>query len=151
MKLNIAQTTLGIIFCSLLIGLAQAAQANECTLSKVAGQYGYTSSGTIVNPPAGVFTAVGSVTLTDTGTLSGEQTTSIAGNVVAETISGVFAVNPDCTGTATVYVYRGTTLARTSGLNLVWDDDQKEARGIVLTAGTAITINIRKMFHREKD
>ena len=79
--------------------------------------------------------------------MSGEQTTSIAGNFFPETLSGVFTVNPDCTGTATVYVYHGTTLARTTGLNLVWDDNQKEIRVIFLSAGTAITVNARKMFH----
>jgi hypothetical protein len=50
-----------------------------------------------------------------------------------------------------VNVYHGTTLARTTNLNVVWDDNQKEARAILLTAGTAITINVKKMFGEEEE
>jgi len=137
--------TWGIILCSALLGLAQAAQAHECTVSDAAGRYGYTSSGSIVTPPVGPFTAVGHVTFTESGTLTGAQTTSIAGNLVDETIEGTFTVNPDCTGSGTVYVFHGTTLARTSRVNFVWDIHQHEARAIFLTAGTNITIEGRKM------
>jgi hypothetical protein len=45
----------------------------------------------------------------------------------------------------------GATLARTTNLNLVWDENEKEARAIFLTAGTAITINAKKMFRVEED
>src|SRR4029077_19237999 len=101
--------------------------------------------GSIVTPPVGPFTAVGHVTFTESGTLTGAQTTSIAGNLVDETIEGTFTVNPDCTGSGTVYVFHGTTLARTSRVNFVWDIHQHEARAIFLTAGTNITIEGRKM------
>jgi hypothetical protein len=137
--------TLGIILSSGLCGVSQAVQAHECTLSDAAGRYGYTSSGTIVNPAVGPFTAVGHVTLTESGTFSGAQTTSIAGNLVEETVQGTFAVNPDCTGSATVYVYHGATLARTSLINVVWDSHQSELRAIFLTPGTNISIEGRKM------
>jgi hypothetical protein len=126
-------------------GIAQAVQAHECTASDVAGKYGYTSSGTIVTPAVGPFTAVGHVTLTESGTFSGAQTTSIAGNLVAETLQGTYTVNPDCTGTATVYVYHGSTPARTSIINVVWDLQQSEMRAIFLTPGTNISLNGRKM------
>ncbi len=147
MKRKMARTTLGIIFFATLVALAPAVQAHGCSMSDVAGNYGYTSSGTIVTPPVGVFATVGHVTFSPTGTLSGAQTTSIAGNFFDETVSGTYTVNSDCTGTATVNIYHGTTLARTTSLNLVWDDNQKEARVIFLTAGTVVTINARKMFH----
>jgi len=137
--------TLGIILSSTLCAFSQAVLAHECTASGVAGRYGYTSTGSIVSPPVGPFTAVGHVMFTETGTLSGAQTTSIGGNLVEETIQGTFAVNPDCTGSATVHVYHGATLARTSIINLVWDDHEKEARAIFLTAGTDISIQARKM------
>jgi hypothetical protein len=150
MKSSIAQRTLGIIFCSMLLGLAPAAQARECTASSVAGIYGYTSSGTIVTPAVGPFVAVGRVTFTSTGILSGTQTTSIAGNVfVDEFVQGTFTVKPDCTGTLDVYIYHGSTLVRTSQVDMVWDDHQKEARGIFLKAGTAITIIGRKISGNE--
>jgi hypothetical protein len=137
--------TLGIILCSALLGFVQVVQARECTVSDAAGRYGYTSSGSIVTPPVGPFTAVGHVTFTESGTFSGAQTTSIAGNLVDEILQGTFTVNPDCTGSATVYVFHGTTLARTSRINLVWDIHQNEARAIFLTPGTNITIAARKM------
>ncbi len=137
--------TLSIILCSALLGFAQAAQAHECTVSDAAGRYGYTSSGSIVTPPGGPFTAVGHVTFTESGTFSGAQTTSIAGNLVDEIIQGTFTVNPDCTGSATVYVLHGTTLVRTSRINVVWDIHQNEARAIFLTPGTNISILARKM------
>ena len=136
--------TLGIILSSALC-VGQAVSAHECTASDVAGQYGHTSTGSVVNPPVGPFTAVGHVTFTETGTLSGAQTTSIGGVLVQETFRGTFTVNTDCTGSATVYVYHGATLARTSIINLVWDDHEKEARAIFLTAETNISIQARKM------
>jgi hypothetical protein len=134
-----------LIAAAAALGSIQVAHAHECTVSNVAGAYGYTSSGLIVNPAVGPFTAVGHTTLTESGTFSGAQTTSIAGNVVEETIQGTFTVNPDCTGSATVQVYHGSTLARTSMINLVWDNHQHEFRAIFLTSGTNISIDGRKM------
>jgi len=145
MKKTLVPLTLAVVLGAALLGAAQVTQAHQCTLSDTAGSYGHTSSGTIVSPPVGPFTAVGHVTLTESGTLSGSQTTSVAGNLVAETFQGTFTVNPDCTGSAIVYVYHGSTLARTSQLGLVWDAHQTELRAIFLTAGTAITIAARKM------
>lgn len=150
MKLNRARTFFGIILLAAVVSLVPAARAHGCTMSEVAGEYGYTSSGTIVTPPVGAFTTVGHVRFTAAGTFGGAQTTSIAGNFFDETVSGTYTVNSDCTGTAVVNVYHGTTLARTTNLNLVWDDNQKEVRAIFLTAGTAITIDAKKMFHEEE-
>ena len=153
MKRYIAHTALGIILCSMLLGIAQAAQsrAHACTISDVAGSYGYTSGGTIVSPPVGPFTAVGSVTLTNSGTFTGAQTTSIAGNFFDETLTGTYTVDSDCTGSATVFVYHGTTLARTTVLHLVWDHNENEMRAIFLAPGTAITLAARKMSYDGED
>jgi hypothetical protein len=145
MKTFFSSITLGIIVGSALLSLTQAVQAHECTVSDAAGRYGYTNSGTIVTPPVGPFTAVGHATLSESGTFSGAQTTSIAGNLFEETIQGTFTVNPDCTGSATVYVYHGTTLARTSLIKLVWDIHQNEFRGILLAPGTNVSLEGRKM------
>jgi len=153
MKRHIAHTALGIILCSVLLGIAQTAQADAhaCTMSDVAGKYGYTSGGTIVSPPVGPFTAVGRVTLTSSGTFRGAQTTSIAGNFFDETLTGTYTVDFDCTGSATVFVYHGTTLARTTVLHLVWDHDENEMRAIFLAPGTAITLAARKMSYDGED
>ena len=63
--------TLGIILSSALCAVGQAVQAHECTVSDAAGRYGYTSSGTTVNPAVGPFTAVGYSILTEAGTTRG--------------------------------------------------------------------------------
>jgi len=146
MKLTMIRVTLGIILFVALTGMASTANAHSCSLASVAGEYGYTSNGTIVSPPVGPFATVGHVTFTASGTFSGAQTTSIAGNFFDETVSGTYTVNHDCTGSAVVNVYHGTTLARTTNLNLVWDDNQKEIRAIFLTPGTAITIEAKRIF-----
>lgn len=134
-----------LITLTTVIASTQLAQAHECTVSNAAGRYGYTSTGTIVTPAVGPFTSVGHVTLTETGTFTGTQTTSVAGNLVEETVQGTFTVSPDCAGAATVHVFHGTTLARTSLLHMVWDSHQNEFRAIFLTAGTSISIQARKM------
>jgi hypothetical protein len=134
-----------VIIATTVIGSLHVAQAHECTMSDAAGRYGYTNAGTIVAPPVGPFTAVGLVKLNETGTFTGAQTTSIAGNHFDETIQGTFTVNPDCTGSATVYVYHGTTLARTSLINIVWDIHQNEFRAILMTPGSNVSLEARKM------
>src|SRR5262245_55472403 len=101
MKPKSTLPTLALLSCSALVALAQPAQAKpQCTMSNVAGDYGYTSTGSVVSPPVGPFAAVGRVTITGAGTFTGEQTTNVGGNVADETITGTYAVDPDCTGTA---------------------------------------------------
>ena len=147
MKSTIVHLLPGSLVASVLLVLAPLTQAyaHECTVSDAAGRYGYTNSGTIVTPPVGPFTAVGHVTLSENGTFSGAQSTSIAGNHFEETIQGTYLVNPDCTGSAIVYVYHGTTLARTSLLDMVWDSHQTEFRAILLTPGTNVSLEAKKM------
>ena len=151
MKITFATSTLGLIACSSLLAFSQVAQAHQCRLAGTAGDYGYTSNGTIVDPAVGPFTAVGHVTLTDAGTFSGAQTTSIAGSIVVETVDGTYGVNPDCTGDATVNVYEDGQLVRTTNLHLVWDLAGTEFRALFLTSGTNISIDARKMFRSHDD
>ena len=140
-----------LMLCYTVAALAQTAQAHECSLQRVAGQYGYTSGGTIVTPAVGPFAAVGTVTLTSTGTFTGAQTTSVAGNIYAETVNGTYEVNRDCTGAATVYVYRGTTLVRTSVITLVFDNNTREFRSLFTTPGTAVNILGHRTFVEDED
>jgi hypothetical protein len=151
MKWNLGSTALGIVLFAALVSAAPAAQAQGCAMSDVVGKWGYTSSGTIVTPPVGAFAAVGHLTFSAMGTFSGAQTTSIAGNFFDETITGTYTVNPDCTGTIIANVYHGTTLVRTTSLKTVFVDNQREARSIFVTSGTAITINARKILSRAED
>lgn len=134
------------VLCAAFAGLASVAAAHDCSYDGVAGHYGFTSSGSIVSPAIGPFVAVGQVTFTRSGTVSGSQVTSIGGTLFTETIEATYTVNPDCTGAATVSIYHGSTLARTTDLHIVWDQHQTEARGLFLKPGTAISIVARKMF-----
>jgi hypothetical protein len=149
-KMSLARAAIGALLLATLVSIAPTARAHGCSMFDVAGAYAYTSSGTIVTPAVGAFATVGHVTFSASGSISGAQTTSIAGNFFDETVSGTYSVNPDCTGTATVNIYHGTTLARSTNLNLVWDDNETDVRAIFLTAGTAITIDAKKMFHEEE-
>jgi hypothetical protein len=151
MKPKFTLSTLGLLSCSAMLALAQPAQAkSQCTMSNVAGDYGYTSVGSVVSPPVGPFAAVGRVTITSAGTFTGEQTTSVGGNVVDETITGTYAVDPDCTGTAVAYIYRGGSLVRTTSFDIVWDSNRKEFRAIFRSPGTGITINGQRMFEDDE-
>ena len=149
MKRTIHFLLFGAIFLAALVALAPAAQAGSCSLQGVAGRYGYTITGTI--PTLGAVAGVGHVTLDSAGNLSGAQTSSFNGAIVPETLSGTYTVNADCTGTATVNVYHGGVLARTSNINLVWDNNEREFHAIFLTPGTVLTVNGRRMFSEDED
>jgi hypothetical protein len=147
MKRSIFSAICGAIFLAALAGIAPAAQARSCSLQGVAGRYGYTTTGTI--PTLGAVAGVGHVTLDASGNLTGAQTVSFNGAIVPETLSGTYTVNADCTGTATINVYHGGVLARTTNINLVYVHEQREFRAIFLTPGTALTVNGRKTFSDE--
>jgi hypothetical protein len=125
------------------------ARPQSCSLRGVAGSYGYTTNGTI--PTLGGVAAVGRISLEEDGNMTGTQTSSFNGAIVQETLSGTYTVNAHCTGTATVNVYHSGVLARTTSLDVVWDNHQRELRAIFLTAGTVLTINGRKIFNEEDD
>jgi seryl-tRNA(Sec) selenium transferase len=149
MKLNLARTTLGLILFASLVAVAPTSQARSCSLHRVSGRYGYTTNGTI--PTLGAVAAVGQVTLDASGNLTGAQTASFNGAIVPETLSGTYTVNADCTGTATVNVYHSGVLARTTNLNVIYDDNERELRAIFLTAGTVLTIQGKRQFSDEED
>jgi len=70
------------------------------------------------------------------GNVLGSQTASINGHVVPETIKGTITVHPDCTATATVNVFEGTTLVRTTVLRAVFVANQTEFRVIFASVTT---------------
>ena len=149
MKRTFHSMLFGAIFLAAFAGIAPVAQAGQCSLQGVSGKYGYTTTGTI--PTLGAVAAVGHITLDATGNLTGAQTVSFNGAIVPETLSGTYTINADCTGTATVNVYHGGVLARTTNLNVVYDNNQRELHAIFLSAGTVLTVNGRKMFLEEED
>jgi hypothetical protein len=83
-----------LVAIAILTGAAPAVRAHSCSMKNVSAIYAYTSSGTIVTPPDGPFVAVGKITFGPSGTITGEPTTSVAGNFFDETVTGtVIAVN----------------------------------------------------------
>jgi hypothetical protein len=147
MKRALYSMLFGVIFLAALGWNAPVAQAGSCSLARVAGRYGYTTSGSI--PTLGPFAAVGHVTFDSSGHFDGAQTTSFAGTIFDETVSGTFTVNSDCTGTAVVNVYHSGVLFRTTNLDIVWVSNRNEIRAIFRTAGTAITVEAKRIFSED--
>lgn len=126
----------------------------SCSLATVAGNYGFTISGTLVTPTGGVpVAAIGRGTFGADGSFSGTETRSLGGSVAQETLAGTYKVNSDCTGTLTATASESGTLVRTSGFALVFDDNAREGRALqtslVLPDGTnvpnVITVEARRI------
>jgi hypothetical protein len=73
-----------------------------------------------------------------------------------ETITGTILVNSDCTATATIKVFHSGNLNRIATLDLVFDDNLREVRGVFTSAfradgtqvGTVLTFDGKKQFRR---
>jgi len=130
MKRDLTRAALGLFMLTALLGITPDAQARSCKLSGVAGTYGYTISGTI--PTIGAVASVGHIVLDASGNLTGAQTSSFNGAIIPETLSGTYTVNPDCTGTAAVNVYHAGVLVRTTNLDMIFENDQRELRAITV-------------------
>lgn len=158
MKHHIVRT---IAFAILSLGLAAAASAKDhhtCSIANVAGDWGYTKTGTLFHPTAGAtpFATMGILTLEKDGNLTGVNTGSVGGVVSRDVLKGTFEVNPDCTGTTNVKVHDGQTgdLLRTIDMDLVVDDDLNQLRGIMtnillpngMSLKTVITAEAKRLF-----
>jgi hypothetical protein len=102
-----------------------------CSLAAVAGNYGFTLSGTIILPTGGVPAgAIGRATLGADGGVSGTEARNVGGSFANERFTGTFTVNPDCTGTTTVkfFDFESGNLVRTSALSILFDDNSSEIR-----------------------
>jgi hypothetical protein len=157
MKRNKVRT---ILFFATLLSMAAVATAKDhgaCSSANLAGEYGFTLTGTLI-PPSGPipFAAVGRNTSDGMGNVSGTQTSSVGGLVSDNALKGTATVNPDCTGTLTLNIYdQSENLLRTAVIAVVFDDDGNELRGtfkslIVYPGGisvpSVVTLNGRKMF-----
>lgn len=146
MKPNTAHTTLTIVFCvALLAGLAPAAHATACSTATVAGNWAATLTGTLILPTGPVpVSAILRATADEEGNLTGSEARSVGGGYADETLSGSWAINADCTGTATVNFYEAGQLARASVVTIVFDDHSKELRmvqkSLTLPDGTQVPV-----------
>jgi len=125
-----------ISFIALLLGCVTATLAQDrpfCSNSHVAGEWGYTKTGTLFLPTgAAPFGTIGTFTLDADGCVAGRQLASVAGNVGGGVLYGTFTIDPDCTGTMTVSVYDPSgNLLRTISMSVVVDDKARELRALV--------------------
>jgi len=158
MKRNIVRTI--FFLATLLLSLAAVALADDdgtCSNARVAGEWGYSETGTLYLPTGAVpYASVGSYTLDADGNLSGSRTASAGGAIKNATIKGTATVNSDCTGTETLSFYDPTSgsLTSTAVKFVVYVDHAREARKIVTSAalangtsvGAVLTTNAKKQF-----
>jgi hypothetical protein len=136
--------------------LVQAQAAGACSNADVAGDWGYTETGTVIPATGAVpFSAVARYTLDAEGNMSGTATSSSGGNVANVTLKGTGKVNADCTGTLVVGVYEAGNLLRTATFTFVYVDNAREGRALVtslvLANGTnvpaVLTVDAKKLGH----
>ena len=150
MRLNIVRSSLLILCIAtpyIFPALGQA-QDLSCSTAKAAGDWGLTLIGTLLLPtglvPAaaiarGTFDINGNVT-------SAIESRNVGGGFANETLKGSWAVNSDCTGTLTAYVYQSGILVRTSVASLLFINNMNEVRmvqqSLSLPDGTALPVVI---------
>ena len=152
MKRAIAPTTLAIVFATVfvlgIVPRAQAGENSECSNASLQGSFGFTSTGTLLALPppfAGPFAEVGRQTFDGKGNTDATATLSANGHIVMVTIQGTYVVNPDCTGSLTLYV---SPFGTTVHVDFVIDDDGAELRAIVTDAGSVESRVYKKQFPR---
>lgn len=122
---------------------------NGCSTETVAGNWGFTLTGTAVLPsPIGPVpvAAIGRVAADERGNLSGTEARSVGGGYADETAAGNWTVNPDCTGTLQVNLYESGQLVRTSVTTIAFDHNSEEFRmvqkSLTLPDGTQLPVII---------
>jgi hypothetical protein len=152
MKRAIAPTTLVIVLATVFVlGISPGAQAGEhreCSDATLQGSFGFTSTGTLLalGPPFdGPFAEIGRQTFDGRGNTHATATLSANGNIFRVTVQGTYVVNPDCTGSMTLYV---SPFGITVNADFVIDDDGVELRAIVTDAGSVESRVYRKQVPR---
>jgi hypothetical protein len=150
MKRSIVWTVFFVAILSL--SLAAVAKDREgfdgykCSSAKVAGTWGYSETGTVfLNPTTPIpYASVGSYTLDRHGNLSGYREASAAGNILKAKISGTVTLNPDCTGTETLFFDDGKTVSGPAYKFVVYVDNAREARKILTNPGAGVLVTEAK-------
>lgn len=153
MKRTIAATTLVIVFATVFVlgnlPGAHAGEPGECSDASLTGSFGFTATGTLLALPApfaGPFAEIGRQTFDGNGNTDATATLSANGNIVkGVTVQGTYVVNPDCTGSMTIYIL---PFGSTADLDFVLDDDGTELRAIVTNAGAIESRVYKKQFPR---
>lgn len=114
-----------------------------CSPATVAGNYGFTLSGTLLLPTGAVpLAAIGRSTLDVEGNGFGTEARNLGGSFANDTFTATYTVSSACTGTGTLKFFESGQLARTSVIATVWDDNANEFRfvqqSLTLPDGTNI-------------
>ena len=152
MKRTISPATLVIVFATVFVlGILPRAEAEEhrgCSNASLQGSFGFTNTGTnLALPPplAGPIAQIGRQTFDGRGNTDAATTLSANGNIVRATAQGTYVVNPDCTGSLTLFV---SPFGVTVQTDFVIDDDGAELRAIITDAGAIESLVFRKQFPR---
>jgi len=156
MKRTIEPMTLAFALATaFLVGIVPKAQATEhraCSTASLQGSFGFTSDGTLLalpSPLAGPFAEIGRQTFDGQGNTDGTATLSTNGNLLRVTVQGTYVVNPDCTGSMTLFV---APLGATVSLDFVIDADGSELRAITTgnVSGNTESRIYKKQFRRHR-
>jgi hypothetical protein len=164
MKRNLVIGVLvAVLFAALSAGPISAARAwgsDGCTISSVAGAFGFSYNGVGILPSGPVpVAAVGNFRQDAAGNVVGSESNSLGGNSTDQTLLGKITVNHDCSGTLVAQVYEGGVLVRTSYIHLQYENNTNEILGIfqklVLPNGSnlpvVITIDGKRLFRQPGD
>jgi hypothetical protein len=140
---NIAITATAALALSIAPG-AQAADKG-CSDASLTGTFAYTTTGSILAPPAlaGPFASVGTQTFDGIGGTTAAAAVSQNGNIISVTITGTYRVNPDCTGTMTLQI---SPIALTTHVFFVIDQNNGEFQAIQTDSGIVVTGIARRQF-----
>src|SRR5215469_2151419 len=157
MKRNLAVPAASAAFVSLVLWgtavekhitalpVVHAASPTGCSTETVAGNWGFTLSGTLILPTgpvpaAGVARA--SIDAQGNATPGATEARNVGGGFANETVTGSWTVNPDCSGTLTIHAYESGVLVRTSVLSIVFVDNLNKAlmvqESLTLPDGTLV-------------
>ncbi|PYV68198.1 MAG: hypothetical protein DMG96_37115 [Acidobacteria bacterium] len=147
MKNNIARALLVLAAASVVALAPIQANAAQCSLGSMAGNWAYTYTGTIFTQNGPLPAAsVGRYHQDTAGNITGSQTRSVAGNSGVEEITGKITVNGNCTATANINVFQNASLQRSAVLALVFDSNGNHSRTIfkslTLPDGTDVPVVI---------
>jgi len=147
------------MFAALSAGPISAARAwgsDGCTLTSVAGSFGFSYNGVGILPSGPVpVGAVGNYSSDNAGNFVGTEINSLGGNATFQTISGKLTVNHDCSGMLLAKVYEGGALVRTSYIHLQYQNNTNEVllifQKLVLPDGSSLPVVItgsgKRLFH----
>jgi hypothetical protein len=121
--------------------LAKEDNGPRCTEHSARGTYGFALLGTL---PIGLVSAGGATTFDGEGNQSGKFTVTTSGSVEQFTFTGIYTVNSDCTGTATLFISPSLFGAGVVHLNAVGTNNLTELKWLVTDPGIFLAGTLTK-------